>query len=67
MSGVGVEIGDLEVELAGLGVPVEGKVAVDVLHGGGFAEMVWARAMRADANAAAATRARARCLGMRLL
>ncbi len=33
---VGVEVGDLEVELAGFGVPVERQVAVDVLHGGGF-------------------------------
>ena len=33
---VGVEVSDLEVELAGLGVPVERKVAVDVLHACGF-------------------------------
>ena len=31
-----VEVGDLEVEFAGLGVPVERQIAVDVLHAGGF-------------------------------
>ena len=30
----GVEVRDLEVELAGLGVPVEREVAVEVLHAG---------------------------------
>ena len=34
---IGAEMGDLEVELAGLCVPVEREVAVDMLHGGGFA------------------------------
>ncbi len=33
---VGVEVGNFEVELAGLGVPVEWEVAVDVLHACGF-------------------------------
>jgi hypothetical protein len=30
-------VGNLEVELAGLRVPVEREVAVEVLHGAGFA------------------------------
>ena len=34
---VGVKVRDLEVELAGFGVPVEGQEAIDALHTGGFA------------------------------
>ena len=44
----GVEVRDLEVELAGLGVPVERKVAVDVLHRCGLAGDCLSRRERRD-------------------